>query len=332
MRRTDFAQQPKEILRTASESPSSPLDLHQHPSFREHQEKTAAMVGIDEMNRIQLLLQDRTDTRVLLATPNTPRTVPLIQTHDFIEQMDANCPPSLNGSLSTFSTVSSESAYRHSDTTSRKSGTVTIASSVMAPHEEYIPPPTLEEQLAEMPASHYQLTCEFSIIDCPHSFHPLNYESWMAHTLSHFQRNPPPPKTICIFCDTTFDCEKRRLDVAENWQQRMEHIHDHFRNGVLAEVARPDYFVINHMYNKGLMSDKDYTHLTKYTERPYCPDLVPLGWEPEEKKMRKERSEQLHHDLDREKRIQRRENRTQKGKGKERHSSSRQATALMQRE
>ena len=107
----------------------------------------------------------------------------------------------------------------------------------------------------------------------------------------------------------------------------MEHIHDHLRDGMPAESARPDFFVIDHMRANGLISPADHRFATDYTERPPLDGLKPLGWEPVEKKLKRERGLQQPYDLDREERTRRREHSTVKGKGRQPHGPPRLPTA-----
>ncbi|KIM95563.1 hypothetical protein OIDMADRAFT_21004 [Oidiodendron maius Zn] len=47
----------------------------------------------------------------------------------------------------------------------------------------------------------------------------------------------------------------------------MEHISEHFQDGVRAESARPDLFVLKHMQANGSISHSLYNYLTTYSER-----------------------------------------------------------------
>jgi hypothetical protein len=279
----------------------------------------------DQPDRVQLLFLEQPEERTYFDHPEIPRTVP-VKTQDPIEPPDSSSPPSLTGSLSTVSTVSSRSRYGDSDASSRTSATVTVASTVIAPPWDE---PTLDQQLMTLPYYGYDLPCEFGFIGCRERFHPLHLDSWISHTLSHFPPDiPPPSRAICIFCDTEFDCAQRGIDAAANWHERMLHIGSHLQARESPDSVRPDFFVINHMRANGLSSRADYTYANKFTERPYCPGLVPLGYETAEMKMKKERDLQEYHDLDKEKRLLRRENRTHKGRSRATLESS---TARMQR-
>jgi hypothetical protein len=111
----------------------------------------------------------------------------------------------------------------------------------------------------------------------------------------------------------------------------MEHIRDHLRDGVAAESARPDPFVIKHMRGKGKIDPAQHNDTTDREEEPYCPGLKPRGFVPLGKVMKRERALQEAYDLGKEERLRRRENSTHKGKGKELQPSSRQSTARSQR-
>ncbi|KAF4631778.1 hypothetical protein G7Y89_g6351 [Cudoniella acicularis] len=168
----------------------------------------------------------------------------------------------------------------------------------------------------------YDLACEFGCVGCHIRFHPEYFESWIEHSLSHFGNNPPPSKAICTFCDREFDCALNPDDddPFSNWRDRMMHIGGHFynRRQLGADHPRPDYFLLDHMRNIGILSVKDYEDLVQYTERPYCDNLYPLGFVPPETKERKDReireSRQIH-DLGKERRQMKRE----RSKGRETH-------------
>jgi hypothetical protein len=299
-------------------------------------ENWAAMADGDHADRLQLLWDDRTETRVALylGIPSTPNTVPPVQTLDIIEHANAQVlpqfPPSLTGSRSTVSSSSSEEEHRNSDIWSQKSAPVTVATSVTGPPPNQ--PLSLDQYLAmgPLPAFDYELPCEL----CGHRFQSGEEEDWITHMLlSHFPGASPPSKTTCIFCQTKFDCVKRQLDPRENWRERMEHIRDHLRDGVAAESARPDPFVIKHMRGKGKIDPAQHNDTTDREEEPYCPGLKPRGFVPFGKVMKRERALQEAYDLGKEERLRRRENSTHKGKGKgkELQPSSRQSTARSQR-
>jgi hypothetical protein len=171
----------------------------------------------------------------------------------------------------------------------------------------------------------YHLPCEFAILGCDLQFPPERFESWILHTLSHFGVNvKPPPKAICTFCDDRDGVFENYIDPLANWRQRMLHIGAHYAGGMQYEQLRPDYFVIDHMWQNGLPSPRDYAQAMEYTERKYIDGLVAVGHKTKEMRRKEERSLEDRHNLDREKRQMKRE----KGTGRARKGEGTLAKAL----
>ncbi|RDL39005.1 uncharacterized protein BP5553_03345 [Venustampulla echinocandica] len=171
------------------------------------------------------------------------------------------------------------------------------------------------QQLAMAPFPHgYVLPCEFAFLGCNLQFNPEYQEDWISHSASHFSTHSPPPKVICTFCNREYDSVERGIDPMTNWTSRMIHIERHFwdsrRVGDQEMVhPRPDYFVLDYMLHKNLLSKKDYLHLIQYTERPECENLYSLGYQTPEMKRRaetEERRARQTHNLDNERRRMKR--------------------------
>lgn len=260
--------------------------------------------------RIQILFVDRTETRLL--GEQKPRNVRIIQTRsNAVAESNTNCPPSLDGSGSTVSTGSGDTGHKFSDASSQKSAPATSVTSISAAPTGVDVPRTLDQQLQQMSLPDYTLPCEFLFTGCTAVFRPSDHEDWIAHTFEHLTHDIyPPSKTVCIFCDTKFDCSETETDPMDNWRLRMDHIHDHFRGGELAATARPDFFVLNHMQMHGLISREKHDHLTTYSERPFVDGLRPRGWEPDSRRYRRERETQVEHDLQKERRLLKKNGRT----------------------
>lgn len=218
----------------------------------------------------------------------------------------------------TDSTVSSYSRYSIADSLGHQDSMSSVATSTNS-----VPPwhhPTLNQQLNMTPYNYgYDLPCEFIVIGCTLSFHPSQFEAWIAHSASHFTGNLPP-KAICTFCDDEDTSFESQYDMQLNWRNRMLHIGGHLQNFSPYEHMRPDYFVFDHMWANGLVSAEDYEHIMKYTEQPLCSGLVPLNHETPEMMLKKERNLRLIHDLAKEKRLMR--NRKRKSNGKETQATS----------
>ena len=264
----------------------------------------ASQATMDRSVRIQLLLEELTDT--LMFGESRSRGICVVQRRSGPEEPNANCPPSLDGSVSTVSTDSGDGGLKSSDASSQLSAPATSVTSVSAVPAGFVPPLTLDQQLQQMALAdaNYYLQCEFVFTGCNERFHPSNDEDWIAHTIEHLTHSIPS-KSVCIFCDTKFDCSETRINPTENWRLRMDHIHDHFRDGLLFECARPDFFVLKHMSRHGLLSREKHDYLTAFSERPLVDGLKPFGWEPDERKVKRERGLRVEHDLNKERRSRR---------------------------
>lgn len=84
----------------------------------------------------------------------------------------------------------------------------------------------------------------------------------------------------------------------------MGHIAIHFQNRARREDMRPDFFLIEHMRKKGLLSAEDYKWAIRHTESPACDGLV--GYKPREMKKKVDKSREHRHDLEKEDRQRRR--------------------------
>ena len=94
----------------------------------------------------------------------------------------------------------------------------------------------------------------------------------------------------------------------------MLHISAHYAGGMQYEQLRPDYFVIDYMWQNSLLSHEDYELARKYTERKHCLGLS--GDKTEKMRRMEERSLEHRHNLDREKRQMKKEKGTSKSKEK----------------
>jgi len=106
----------------------------------------------------------------------------------------------------------------------------------------------------------------------------------------------------------------------------MLHIGAHYAGGMQYEQLRPDYFVIDYMWQNALLSRGDYERAIKYTERKHCDGLVAVGYKTNEMRRKEERGLEQRHNLGREKRQIKREKGT--GKGKEKGKDTRQSSQI----
>lgn len=201
---------------------------------------------------------------------------------------------------STASARSYESSCSQRSRVSRTSSVSTSASSVDAgPVPIYHPVAAIHSA----PQNHgYDLPCFFQFINCNEVFSPDDIHNWVEHSFSHFINTTPPPKSLCVFCDRVFDV---RRDRNESWKHRMLHIAGHLQDRRRPSENRPDFFLLDHMLQEGLLEQEVYDEVVKYSERPPCDGLVDRSFEiPERVKERlaKERMRGSLHDLRKERR------------------------------
>ena len=109
------------------------------------------------------------------------------------------------------------------------------------------------------------LECPFTFIKCFRQFSVSNEREWIRHSLEHFRiggRRPtkvdPPKINSCCFCRETF----RADSGAMSWRDRMDHVkihHQHFGHRLAA--ARPDFALVEYLWQNGLLSQADYREL-----------------------------------------------------------------------
>lgn len=135
----------------------------------------------------------------------------------------------------------------------------------------------------------HRLPCLLKYIaGCPVSFRGSERELWYSHSLSHYNEASPPIHAMCIFCNTVFNSS----NPFTCWLNRMNHIADHFEMNRTIEKSRPDFRVIEDMFNKGCISEEDYKHCFAYSERPPCDGLRPHDYIPEEHKKKQRAAEE----------------------------------------
>lgn len=159
----------------------------------------------------------------------------------------------------------------------------------------------------------YEFCCPFEFVGCELSFHPTQIDAYISHTITHFFDHRPPPKTICIFCPQIFENPNDRV---ANWRERMRHIADHYRRLERFEHSGPDFFVIEYMRQKRIISGDDYKWATRHTERHDCDGLVDFGHKTAEMRRKEGKSIEEPYDLEKEDRHRRRYM-SSKSKGKE---------------
>jgi hypothetical protein len=149
----------------------------------------------------------------------------------------------------------------------------------------------------------YEFHCPFGFVGCELSFDPTQTDAYISHTVTHFFDHGPPPKTVCIFCPQTFE---NRNDRVANWRERMRHIADHYRRLARTEHTRPDFFVIEYMRKKRIISYEDYKWVTGHTERRDCDGPDNFGHKTWDMRRRDARSTEERHDMEKDDRYRQR--------------------------
>lgn len=70
---------------------------------------------------------------------------------------------------------------------------------------------------------------------------------------------------------------------------------------------RPDFFTIQYLYQKGVISREDYEWAVRGSERPVCDGLLPLGYKPDSLRLKDEKSLMVVNDQAKEDRHRRRQ-------------------------
>lgn len=218
-------------------------------------------------------------------------------------------PSAASRAFSSASTISTASIDGQSDTMSRATSNSTRASSVSSTFPLH-PIQTLNQQIATttLPNHGYNLPCIFEAVDCHLTFPATSVEEWIEHSYSHFIKVPPPPKSICIFCDDDNAVFISRGDPYETWRLKMMHILGHLQDYDPPHIRRPDFLLIDYLSEHGLISQEDYSHSITYTERPDCDGLVGYDFvtpERERERLNQERMQRAPYDLDKERRAMR---------------------------
>jgi len=239
------------------------------------------------------------------------------------EHVDTHSPPAVNRPPSNASTTSSTTRSTNSDVSNRESPTSTVASKASQPPAGYIQPPSLNQQLASAAYDYANdEPCHFGFPDCDLRDCADEFENWIAHAASHFPHSTSPPsKAVCMFCDVEFDGAESENSAHPTLWERMLHIRKHLQDLTSPAIAQPVLSLIEGMYANDFISHDQYVCAIQYTGKDW---LFPLDYETQEMKIKRERNSQEYHNLDKERRAQKKEAQKDKdkGKGKEVHQQS----------
>jgi len=57
----------------------------------------------------------------------------------------------------------------------------------------------------------------------------------------------------------------------------MLHIEEHLRNPTPTDSVRPDFFLVDHLFDINVINQEEYEHMREYSERPLLEGVSPLG-------------------------------------------------------
>lgn len=134
---------------------------------------------------------------------------------------------------------------------------------------------TLDQHVAAGPRPHQgagDLWCEFSVLfNCNVTFRLDDAQSWIYHHIAHLGGGDRyPAKSTCWFCDDVRFTASRPVDTYTKFWERMEHIHSHIMHDdrLTSRDVRPDFYVLKHLYETGLISEETYHYAMNYEELP----------------------------------------------------------------
>ncbi|RGP76037.1 hypothetical protein FLONG3_5428 [Fusarium longipes] len=203
-------------------------------------------------------------------TPAPPGYYP--STLMFSEE-DANSPPTQSVSMSNASSSTYMSSCFDAPTPQTSSN-----------HTEPPPPPAfIQYQQISVPSS--SLVCEFvRYTGCNATFDPNDEGGWIEHIVTFHLGNVFPAVCVCWFCDREFMASSyNQSDTEACYQKRMHHIAKHFRRGVTERQIRPDFYLLDHLHNYGLINEETFQREKMHHEAPQMSGLHPAGWRPEQR-------------------------------------------------
>ncbi|KAB5582724.1 hypothetical protein GE09DRAFT_1211360 [Coniochaeta sp. 2T2.1] len=161
-------------------------------------------------------------------------------------------------------------------------------------------------------AASHPLWCELCVTrNCSATFRIDQTREWIEHHIRHL-RGRFPARLVCWFCDDVsfgnagHSSEDRYADFVD----RMEHIRGHISSEYRTrDDMRPDFAMINHLADRGLIDDSMRRLALGYSELPealHLPGSNASGSAHSYEPQRLPPGPGLAHDLDRERRHQRR--------------------------
>lgn len=129
------------------------------------------------------------------------------------------------------------------------------------------------------------LVCEFvRYSKCRAIFDPDDVEGWIKHNAREHLKKEYPAYSICWFCDeVVFPATSNSHDDRRHaYNDRMRHIAGHFHQGFTGRDMDADFFFLDHLNEKKLISRRAFEKAKGRTEvpQPSGMELHPAGWRP----------------------------------------------------
>lgn len=109
-------------------------------------------------------------------------------------------------------------------------------------------------------------SCLFAFLSCPFKTH--SQQMWKEHCLAHFGHREPPRSIHCHRCDLPKTSFESGWDA---WKHKLDNSNSHLEEGEVEE-PRPDHYLLEHLWQKGLIDDLD---LEELLVGQYCLALPP---------------------------------------------------------
>jgi hypothetical protein len=138
-----------------------------------------------------------------------------------------------------------------------------------------VPQMTFTQQFANptVPAARQDrqiLWCEFcELKGCNATFLLDDEAAWIQHHAQHLQ-DRFPRRLMCWFCDHVPFVAAHPSHRSHNFVLRMQHIREHIFSDdrLTSEDMRPDFHIVKHLYEHGLLDDAMFKHAMAYDETP----------------------------------------------------------------
>ncbi|AEO61927.1 hypothetical protein MYCTH_96554 [Thermothelomyces thermophilus ATCC 42464] len=250
-----------------------------------------------------------------------PRWAPTATAADVLGSSDRSQDDDTLSEGTTTSTVTSETYTTISRSLSSNASRGSETTGITTPNDSpRFPPsvvglPPFQTQALSTATPGQTLWCEFGeLLGCAATFRLDDEAGWIEHHVDHL-KNKFPKQLVCWFCDHVPFVAGRPNEAFANFVERMQHIREHILGDhrLTSESMRPDFHLVRHLYQNGLLGESRYRQAMSYSELPPAFRLPgdhsssPPSSPPSSRQPLGQRARVQFHDLDKEERRRRRE-------------------------